>query len=146
MELSILTINDIEAIKVFFKSVFTKEPWNDDWSDENQLHLYIGELIGNPNSLTLGAFEDGSMLGVSMGYVKHWFAGTEYCIDEFCIRTDLQGRGLGTAVLKSIEEYLSQKNIHTIYLETERTVKAYDFYRKNGFIELSEHISLSKDF
>lgn len=41
--------------------------WNDDWSDETQLCEYIMDLIGNRNSLTLGFFEDGELIGLSMG-------------------------------------------------------------------------------
>ena len=33
--------SEIVMIKELFVSVFTKEPWNDDWSDENQLELYL---------------------------------------------------------------------------------------------------------
>lgn len=41
------------TIRDLFVSVFTKEPWNDDWSDENQLRLYIQDLTGQKNSMTL---------------------------------------------------------------------------------------------
>ncbi len=44
-------------IKELFVSVFTAEPWNDDWSNENQLDLYIHDLIGQNNSLTFGLYE-----------------------------------------------------------------------------------------
>ena len=37
---------NLEAIKAVFVSVFTKEPWCDDWSDEEQLDLYIRDLTG----------------------------------------------------------------------------------------------------
>lgn len=47
MELIKLSINDKEQIKDLFQRVFTGEPWNDDWSDENQLDNYIVDLIGN---------------------------------------------------------------------------------------------------
>ena len=36
-----LDINDKEEIKEVFVSVFTKEPWCDDWSDKEQLDMYI---------------------------------------------------------------------------------------------------------
>ena len=36
-EIKELTIIDIEMIKSFYKDVFMREPWNDDWSDEEQL-------------------------------------------------------------------------------------------------------------
>ena len=44
MELKKLSINDKEAIKELFTGVFTGEPWNDDWSDGEQLDLYIEDL------------------------------------------------------------------------------------------------------
>jgi len=55
-ELKELNINSIEEIKSLFAEIFTKEPWNDDWSDLIQLHEYIMYLIGSRNSLTLGLF------------------------------------------------------------------------------------------
>jgi aminoglycoside 6'-N-acetyltransferase I len=33
-------INEIDIIKALFTSVFTIEPWNDDWSNQEQLNLY----------------------------------------------------------------------------------------------------------
>ena len=40
-ELRELSIKDIEKIKSFFAAVFTKEPWNDDWSNEEQFRVSI---------------------------------------------------------------------------------------------------------
>lgn len=100
VELRELNIKDIDMIKNFFRAVFTQEPWNDDWSDEEQLHAYIMDLAGNRNSLTLGLFENDNMVGLSMGHVRHWYKGTEYYIDELCIKREEQGKGFGTAHLK----------------------------------------------
>ncbi len=146
MELRTLKIESIEEIKSFFFDIFTKEPWNDDWSDKNQLHAYIMDLIGNPNSLALGLFENGTMVGLSMGNIKHWYSGTEYYIDELCIKTEEQGRGIGTQFLKEIETFIKQKGIKQIFLQTERNVPAYGFYKKNGFFELEDHVSLLYSF
>ena len=88
-ELKELGMPNLNEVKTFFKSVFTIEPWNDDWSDENQLTEYITDLVGNKTSLTFGLFEDGKMLGLAMGRIKHWYSGTEYNIDEFCISTEI---------------------------------------------------------
>mgnify|MGYP003296834526 CR=1 FL=1 len=55
MKLKKLSIADKEIIKPFFAEVFTKEPWNDDWSDKNQLHSYMLDLIGCNISLTFGS-------------------------------------------------------------------------------------------
>ena len=74
--------NEIEIIKELFAGVFTIEPWNDDWSNQEQLQLYLLDLIGQSNSLTYGLFENGKLIGVSMGHIKHWYSGTEYYIEE----------------------------------------------------------------
>lgn len=145
-DLKELTIENIEEIKQFFSAVFTKEPWNDDWSDEKQLHAYILDLIGNRNSLTLGFYQDEKMVGLSMGHVKHWYEGTEYFVDELCIQTEKQGQGLGTLFIKSMEDFLLGREIHLLFLLTERTVPAYQFYRKNGFMELKENVAFAKKF
>ena len=70
-----LSIEDKELIKEVFTGVFTKEPWNDDWSDEKQLDMYINDLVGQGYSLTYGLFDGDEMIGLSMGYIKHWFRG-----------------------------------------------------------------------
>jgi aminoglycoside 6'-N-acetyltransferase I len=143
-ELRELNTDSIEEIKVFFFDIFTKEPWNDDWSDKHQLHAYIMDLIGNHNSLVLGLFENGTMVGLSMGSIRHWYSGTEYYIDEFCIKIEEQGRGLGTQLLNAIETFMKQKGMKHIFLQTERNVPAYNFYKKNGYIELENHVALVK--
>lgn len=137
-------INEIEMIKELFLSVFTIEPWNDDWSDQKQLDLYLHDLIGQSNSLTYGLFEKDKLIGVSMGRIKHWFSGTEYCIDELCIETKKQRKGVGSFFLKEIENGIKDLGLVDIFLQTERTVPAYDFYKKNGFYELEEHVSFCK--
>ena len=140
-----LNVNQIEEIKSLFAEIFTNEPWNDDWSNPEQLYTYIMDMIGNRNSISLGLYEDNQLIGLSLGSIIHWCTGTEYYIFEFCIKTDSQGKGLGTEFLKRVEEYAKGKQATHIFLQTERTVPAYDFYQKNGFVDLKEHASLVKN-
>ncbi len=133
-----------EAIRGLFLRVFTAEPWKDDWSDREQLDAYLRDLTGQSNSLAYGLYENGTLTGVSMGNIRHWYTGTEYYVDELCIRPDRQGRGLGTLFLKEIEKAVRELGVTQIFLQTESTVPAYDFYRKNGFTELKGHVSFAK--
>ena len=132
------------AIRELFFSVFTNAPWNDDWSDGTQLDLYLRDLTGQSNSLAYGLYEGEKLIGVSMGNIKHWYTGVEYCIDEFCILTEKQSQGLGTFFLQEIEKEIGKLGITQMYLQTEATVPAYHFYRKNGFTEMEGHISFFK--
>lgn len=137
-------MNETEAIKELFVGVFAIEPWNDDWSNQEQLDFYLSDLVGQSNSLTYGLFEDEKLIGVSMGHIRHWYSGTEYYIDELCIQTDKQGNGIGTHFLKEIEKGIKEIGLSQIFLQTESNVPAYDFYQKNGFCELKEHVSFAK--
>lgn len=138
--------SDFEDIKTLFRSVFTQPPWNDDWSDDEQLDQYLMDLMGARTPLVLGLVENETLVGISIGSIRHWYEGTEYIIDELCIRTDLQGRGYGSQFLALIEEHLKSLGLHTIYLTTERNVPAYHFYRSRGFRELPNDIALFKSF
>ena len=138
-------IEEKEQIKELFASVFTKEPWNDDWSDKEQLDCFIMDLIGQGYSLTYGLYEGDEMIGLSMGYIKHWYVGTEYYIDELCIRQDKQGQGAGTFFIKSIESAIKELGLKQIFLQTNNDVPAYEFYKKLGFTELETHVSFAKD-
>lgn len=137
---------DFDDIKVLFRSVFTHAPWNDDWSDEEQLNQYLMDLMGARVPLVLGLVEHGALIGVSIGSIRHWYEGTEYIVDELCIRTDLQGMGYGSLFLSLIEGHLRERGLHTIYLTTDRDVPAYEFYRSHGFKELPKDVALYKTF
>ncbi|MCR5600872.1 MAG: GNAT family N-acetyltransferase [Ruminococcus sp.] len=141
-EIRRLGADDIDIIKELFISVFTSEPWFDDWSDPVQLNSYILDLIGNNNSLSLGLYEHNVLVGLALGYIMHWFAGTEYYIHEFCVKTEKQGKGLGSEFMRLIDEYVRGLDVDHIFLQTDRSLPAFDFYVKNGFRELEGHVSL----
>ena len=146
LNLKRLTIKDKAIITDVFISVFTKEPWNDDWSDTNQLDMYINDLVGQGYSLTYGLFDDDELIGISLGYVKHWYSGTEYIINEFCIKTDRQGAGAGSFFIAEIEKAIKELGIKQIFLLTDSNVPAYNFYKKNGFVEEQTTRSMAKRF
>ena len=132
-------------IKELFVSVFTAEPWNDDWSNENQLDLYIHDLISQNNSLTFGLYEGAELIGISMGHIKHWYTGTEYYIDELCISTSKQGKGVGTLFVSEIEKACKELGLTHIFLLTENNVPAFTFYKKQRFYELKNNVAFAKE-
>lgn len=144
MELVQWNIENKNEAKNFFREVFTKEPWNDDWSNEEQLENYIVDLIGNSNSLTLAYFDDVSLVALAMGHIRHWYSATEYYIDELCVNPQFQGQGVGGKFMNAIEEYLMRYNIKAIFLLTEKNVPAYRFYKKHGFEEQENSVAFAK--
>lgn len=143
MKLCELTVANIEEVKQIFLEIFSAAPWNDTWTDE-QLHRYVFELMGNDNSLAFGYYENGNLIGLSLGRIKHWYEGTEYWIDEFGICPQKQGQGSGSAFLREIECQLKKRGITGIVLFTERMVPAFQFYLQNGFSCKEEQAFLVK--
>lgn len=134
-----------DAIGELFVSVFVKEPWNDDWSDENQLQLYIHDLIGQNNSLTFGLYEGTELIGIAMGHIRHWYSGMEYYIDELCVSVSRQGQGIGTLFVDEIEKACRELGMTYLFLLTERNVPAFSFYKKKGFYELENCVAFTKE-
>ncbi|MDG3136650.1 GNAT family N-acetyltransferase [Streptococcus suis] len=144
MELKELTVADMEMVKELFLSVFSQEPWNDDWSDEEQLNRYIGNLLVHPRALCFGMLDQGSLIALSLGHIRYWYEGTEYRIEELCIARNHQGRGIGQDFLERIEEQLIVRNIVHILLQTECNLPAFSFYKKCGFHALEADVTMVK--
>lgn len=139
-----LSVKDAESIKTVIAETFSREPWNDDWSDPIQFHSYILDLIGNPNSLSLGLYEKETLIGVSLGRIVHWYAGTEYRIDDLAILPQAQGKGYGSEFIDRITDYIKEKGCCGIVLFTERDIPAYRLYVKKGFEEKTERVFFEK--
>ena len=145
MELRVLGLKNIREIKRLILEIFSGEPWWDVWTDE-QLQAYVSELLQGSNPLSLGLYEDGALIGIALGRVRHWCTGTEYWIDEFRIVPEKQNQGIGTEFLRQIKDFLAEKGITCIVLLTEKTVPAYHFYRRNGFREKEETVLFTAEF
>ena len=131
-------------IAELYKAAFGEEPWNDDWSDEEQLLCYIRDIACGFNSLNFGLFIDGELAAVSIGSIRHWWEGTNYNIEEFFVRPDMQGQGLGTSFMKMIESDIKKRGLSGIFLQTDSDKPSYRFYKKNGFSVLNTHVSFYK--
>lgn len=129
-----------------YKSAFSRNPWNDDWSDEEQLTEYIKEKSGSFHAINYGLLIDGKLVAISLGQITHWWEGTNYVLDELCVSPDCQGTGIGTRFMELIESDLRKRGLKGIFLQTDSDKPAYAFYHKNGFKDLSKHISLFKSF
>lgn len=134
----------IKEITALYKTAFAGEPWHDDWSDEVQLTEYIKEVSCGYNALNFGLVADGKLIAVSLGRLSHWWEGANYIIEEFCVSPDLQGQGTGTRFMKMIEDEVRKRDVAGIFLQTDNDKPSYKFYQKNGFINLSAHVSLFK--
>ena len=139
-----LDASHLQEMAELYKSAFKGEPWNDDWSDQNQLMEYVKEISGAYNALNFGLFINGELAAMSVGMIRHWWEGTNYNIEEFCVRPDLQGQGIGSHFMAVISDNVRERGLSGIFLQTDKDKPSYGFYHKNAFKDLDSHVSLYK--
>ncbi len=127
-----------------YRITFGQEPWNDDWSDSRQLTQYIKEISSSYHSLNYGFLMHGKLIALSIGMVRHWWEGTNYNIEEFCVSPELQGQGVGSRFMKMIEDDVRRRGLTGVFLQTDKNKPSYRFYQNNGFKELESHVSFYK--
>ena len=112
------------------------------WMEENCSNGMVVNTAEDLREPLYVALDGDRLVGISLGSIMHWCTGTEYYIYEFCISRDRQHEGLGTELLRGIEERVKDMGVDHIFLQTEESAPAYSFYQKNGFTELKGHVSL----
>ena len=144
-EFIILDESYLDEMAELYKNAFAGEPWNDDWSNREQLYEYIKEISGAYNCLNFGLKMDGKLVAMSLGMIRHWWEGTNYNIEELCVLPELQGRGMGSRFMELIENDIQTRGVVGIFLQTDNDKPAYKFYKKIGFGDLGAHVSLYKN-
>ena len=134
MEVRPMRERDIPAAVCLFLDVFSRAPWNDDWS-ETEAEEFFRAFFSMDSFRGFLALSDGVPAAVCVGMIKPWRKGLEYYIDQFCVAPQFQRKGLGSAFLRETERLLAAEGVRGAVLHTECSFPAHGFYKKNGFCE-----------
>ncbi len=140
IEIRVITANQITKCTDLFISVFSKEPWNETWDIEGageRLRCYLE----SPNSITLGAFEGKTIVGLIQGSHEPYQLIRAFFVKEFCVSSSYQGAGVGTALWNELERRITQLGVTNISLLTLRDTQAETFYINRG-CELADSVRL----
>lgn len=144
MDIVKMSKEHVEECTDLFIDVFTKAPWNDSYSSRKQVIDFFQNHINNNYFVGYVLKAQTQIIAMSIGMKKPWINGMEYYIDQFCVKTDLQGKGIGSYFLKLIEKEIRGDKMNAIILNTERGFPAEKFYLKNGFKLVDELTTLVK--
>ncbi len=122
-------------------SVFNSEPWNEQWS-ATSAYQRLASLFATPGFRGVGCVEGDQLLGFAVGHAEQWFTGLHFMLNEMCVRTDLQGRGIGGQLLEALEDRL--RDVEQCYLSTRREGPAHRFYEKHGYRLARRHAVMTK--
>jgi ribosomal protein S18 acetylase RimI-like enzyme len=62
----------------------------------------------------------------------------KFKLHKIYVRTDIQGKGLGKALINAVAEEVKEQNAHCLRLNVNRHNKAKDFYERLGFVVVKE--------
>ena len=68
----ILDESYLDEMAALYKAAFNGEPWNDNWSDENQLLEYVKEKAIGFHAINFGLFVDDRLVAISLGQIVCW--------------------------------------------------------------------------
>ena len=74
MEVREICLAHVKEISQLFNEIFSREPWNDEWNEED-LSIYMHDLVGNRLSLSIGLYDGDRLIGIALGRIKHLYNG-----------------------------------------------------------------------
>lgn len=132
---------DCAELAKIYADAFNAEPWFEKWSVKTA-GKRLSVMIGNGGFFGLAAVLDGEIAGMIMGDEKQYYDGVVFTVNEFCVKNELRGKGIGTALFGEFEKRIKAKGIRAIELCTIPEDKA--FYEKLGF-EVGGAIMMGKE-
>ncbi len=125
------TADHVDEATALYIDVFNNPPWNDRWSFE-AAHKRLADILQAPGFLGF-IYTDPELLGFAVGYCEQWHSGRHFYLNEMCVRSDQQRRGIGSALIQQLVQTLRQMQVERMYLLTMRDGPAEAFYAKHGF-------------
>lgn len=137
--------SDITACADILCSVYNNEMWQCRWDRETAVE-YLTDFFTMKKFVGYVVTEGEEILGGIFAHEKVWWNNSEVFVEEMFIKPELQRKGLGSLLLKKVEEYISENGLAGITLSTNRYAPAPNFYRKNGFTDCEHVLFMAKEF
>ena len=96
--------------------VFNAAPWHDHWTPATARRR-LADTLATPGALGFVLRVD-HLLGFVLGSGEPWFDGTHCSLKALCIRVDRQRCGLGTLLLRHLDQARQERHVDRVYLLT----------------------------
>jgi len=124
--------SDLDALTSVFISCFNEPPWNDGWTFEAARER-LGAILASRFFCGAMAWIDEEPVGLVLGQKERWVDAFHFNLQEMCVRSSHQRRGLGRALLNHLKQELQRDGVSKMYLITSPDGPADAFYSAAGF-------------
>lgn len=122
----------LEECAALYAEVFNAPPWNDSWTTETA-RLRLQDILQSPGCLGFGATTQGRLVACLLGNFEHYFRGPYFHLKEMCVAPACQRQGVGSLLLRELEQALAQRGTPSILLFTSVDLPPFQFYQHHRF-------------
>ncbi len=139
MKIRKATKKDIQEIAEIFLMESNKKPYLQGWNKKTALEKIKGLFKDEDVYVAL-------IIGKIVGFItiKLKKKKNEIYVDEFWLRKSHQGKGIGTEVMKFIENHYKKKGFGTMTVTAHQKARALNFYKKMKFKEKHFYVYFTK--
>jgi GNAT superfamily N-acetyltransferase len=124
--------SDYESCAENLVAAYKGEPWNNPWTLEEAL-LRVSATMSGFNARGFVVENNGEVIAACLGRIDYYNSSwKQFCVDEFHVRPEFQGKGVGAGLLEFVSNALKQEGIARLFLITGGRLAA-EFYGKNKF-------------
>jgi ribosomal protein S18 acetylase RimI-like enzyme len=141
-EITTAIVKDAEELNKLVNSAYRGDTSRQGWTTEADLldgtridAEGIKEVIKTPNTTVLKYVEDNTILGCVELKSNH----DKIYLGMLSVKPNLQGKGIGKALLQAAEIEAKKKNCHSIYMTVISVRKELiDWYLRHGYVDIGE--------
>lgn len=134
--------SDLEQIAEIYRKAYSEPPYYERWNKKMALERIRDEL---EEGKIYVAEVDNKVAGFIAFSTYDWFDGKWGYIDDFAMLKEYRGMGIGTALMKKVEDDLRKAKAIVIDLRVHKKAKAYNMYKKlkykeNGYVDMEKRL------
>jgi aminoglycoside 6'-N-acetyltransferase I len=136
---------DADNAAALMLEVVQEPPFSYDFMDKAKAGRYINDITRTPGFHGFVCEDGQGLRAFCIGLLCDYFSAPYYEIKEIFVRSNLQGTGIGAALLRFAEDWARARGAAAVSLATSPDIPAYGFYLKNGYAAADSSVHMSKN-
>lgn len=139
-----MELKDIAAVLPLYISYYNEQ--EDSCWNENTARKRIHQVLSMEDSYGLIVENENSVLGFLMGYFKQYDDIIGYTLDEIVIAYEYQNKGIGSMLLRELEQRVKEKGASCVELQAVNDDMHERYYGKAGYQNVKNFVMKVKWF
>ena len=127
-----MQVEDLKRCGEIYAQAFPIEHWGIDWNPDNA-RAYLSDYYEQKKFVGYVYEENSEIVGCVFALCKISGSKRELYINEMAVLPQMQGQGIGRALLNSVLQYSREIGLAGVVLYTSEYAPAAKFYERNGF-------------